>query len=313
MVNVNYFGLAESVHVLLGDSSGFLQNPSTYLIGGYDPTFYSVAAADLDADGDTDLVTAGYGTVLLGDGTGSFTVAGHYDTGGDPCAVVLGDFTGDGRIDLATANGDSLSVRHGGGDGTFSSPVNSAVHSVVVACGRLQRRRLARCRYGRWRGRRCADQRPVLAAASSDRHHQRSEQRLRRQHRQRRRHLHADPLARLRRGCDRPLRHGGRHRRSRQRLHGRVRHRDHPGRPDQRDGHGRGPGRPPPRGAERDLRRQPQRRDQCDHRRRSRRGHHRRRRAVDQHQRREQAGGQRRTKRRSSRSQSRSRSPTISR
>ena len=57
---------------------------------------------------------------------------------------------------------------------------------------------------------------------------------------------------------DGPLRHGGHHRRGRQRLHGRVRDRDHPGRPDQQDDHGRGQRRPPRR-AERDLRRQPQR------------------------------------------------------
>jgi hypothetical protein len=134
-VNVNYFGGAGNVHVLLGGSSG-LQGPSTYLTGGSYAEFLSVAAADLDADGDTDLVTAGYGgnnSVLLGNGTGSFTVAGHY--GGSPRAVVLGDFTGDGRIDLATANLGTLSVLYGGGDGTFSSPVNSAVGSYGVAAG----------------------------------------------------------------------------------------------------------------------------------------------------------------------------------
>ena len=126
------------------------------------------------------------------------------------------------------------------------------------------------------------------------------------------RHLHGDPLVRLQRRCDGPLRHGGHHRHGRQRLHGRVRRRDHPGRPDQRDDHGRGQGRPPRR-AGRDLRRQPQRRDQCDHRRRPGDRHHPRQRAAHQHQRRDQGGGQERARRRCSRSRSRSRPPTTSR
>src|SRR5207247_2487873 len=98
---------------------------------GDSPT--SVAAGDLDADGDTDLVT-GYSDkvgVLLGNGAGSFSAAGSYAAGWYPAAVALGDFTGDGKVDVATANSywNDLSVLAGRGDGTLAPPVHFAVGS----------------------------------------------------------------------------------------------------------------------------------------------------------------------------------------
>jgi hypothetical protein len=119
------------VHMLLGDSSGYLQGPWALISPG-DYTSFAVAVGDLDADGDTDLVSADFSGksvgVLLGNGDSSFNSSGNYATVDSPGRVVLGDFTGDGKIDIATANdSDSLSVLYGGGDGTFSYPVNFAV------------------------------------------------------------------------------------------------------------------------------------------------------------------------------------------
>ena len=44
--------------------------------------------------------------------------------GANPSAIVAGDFTGDGQLDLAVANsGDNtVSVLLGNGDGTFQAP-----------------------------------------------------------------------------------------------------------------------------------------------------------------------------------------------
>ena len=49
--------------------------------------------------------------------------------GASPVAIVAGDFTGDGRIDLAVANenDDTVSVLLGNGDGTFQPQVTYAV------------------------------------------------------------------------------------------------------------------------------------------------------------------------------------------
>ena len=62
---------------------------------------------------------------------GSFTVLGSQNVGSSPYSVATGDFNGDGKPDLVTANAgsNSVSVLLGNGDGTFQSAVNYAVGS----------------------------------------------------------------------------------------------------------------------------------------------------------------------------------------
>ena len=70
-------------------------------VGG-DPQ--DVAVGDLDRDGTLDLVTAdrgaGTASVLIGDGSGGFTVTETTAVGGQPERASLVDFNGDGRLDL---------------------------------------------------------------------------------------------------------------------------------------------------------------------------------------------------------------------
>jgi hypothetical protein len=118
-----------SVTVLLnnGTGTGSFGFPTNYNISGTDP--YSVAVGDFDGDGDLDLATANYDSnnvsVLLNQGAGSFfsgnSFFNTYQVGSNPASVTVGDFNGDGKPDLATANSidNTVSVLQGTGGGGF--------------------------------------------------------------------------------------------------------------------------------------------------------------------------------------------------
>ena len=67
-----------------------------------------IRAADVDGDGDVDLVGAnrvsGSVSWLANDGTGGFVLPVHLAAGSRPCAIVAVDVDGDGDLDLALAN-----------------------------------------------------------------------------------------------------------------------------------------------------------------------------------------------------------------
>ncbi len=89
---------------------------------------WSVAVADLDADGALDIVSANEDdntvSVALGAGDLSFANTLHFPVLGDaPRHVEVVDVNGDGLLDLLTANAgsDDISVLRGNGDGTFQA------------------------------------------------------------------------------------------------------------------------------------------------------------------------------------------------
>jgi FG-GAP-like repeat len=118
---------------------------------GFQPT--DVTTGDVDADGKLDLVAAvtspenGYFSngsvdVLKGNGDGTFASAVRYRTGNGPFQIVVGDFTHDGQLDIATANrsyvywpgcgpflqsSDSVTILPGN-RGVFGSPTTFALH-----------------------------------------------------------------------------------------------------------------------------------------------------------------------------------------
>src|SRR6187549_2883536 len=77
----------------------------------------SNAAADLDGDGDVDLLTANYisdnASVLLNNGSGVLVAGAPVAVGNGPRQIHAGDLDGDGDIDFITSNyaANSVSVR----------------------------------------------------------------------------------------------------------------------------------------------------------------------------------------------------------
>ena len=105
------------------NGSGLIVAPSLQLPAA--PS--SAAAADLNGDGNPDLVVTSLGsgnvTVLLGDGKGSFTSSLSFPAGQQPGNVVLADVNGDGRIDIVVTDraAGAVQVLAGRGDGTFGN------------------------------------------------------------------------------------------------------------------------------------------------------------------------------------------------
>src|SRR5207245_10519330 len=98
------------VSVLLGNGDGTFQ-PAQSFAAGFSPS--SVVVGDFNGDGRPDLAVAnagldtGYGStvsVLLGNVDGTFQPARNFDTNNYGRSVAVGDFNGDGRLDLAVAN-----------------------------------------------------------------------------------------------------------------------------------------------------------------------------------------------------------------
>jgi len=122
-----------AVSVLLGNGDGTFGAETEFATG---PGSTFVAIGDLNADGKPDLVTANGGgypsygstvSVLLGNGNGTFGARADFSTGYGPTSVAIGDLNGDGKPDLAVANGgaypwfgNTVSILLGNGNGTFA-------------------------------------------------------------------------------------------------------------------------------------------------------------------------------------------------
>ncbi len=125
------------VSVLLGKGDGTFREAVNDTTPGFVALY--VAVGDFNGDAKPDLAVGG-GTcggcpplsavmVFLGNRDGTFRAAKGYAVGDNSeSAVAVGDFNGDSKLDLATANlnTNNVSVLLGHGDGTFQAAVNYA-------------------------------------------------------------------------------------------------------------------------------------------------------------------------------------------
>jgi len=136
LVNLSSGGGGTGSTTTQGD--GTFQAKQSFSTGGLP---YSVAVADFNGDGKSDLVTAdnaNTASVLLGNGDGTFQAKQSFGAGGSPASVAVADFNGDGKSDLVTAdyNTNTASVLLGNGDGTFQAKQSFGTwmpYSVAVA------------------------------------------------------------------------------------------------------------------------------------------------------------------------------------
>jgi hypothetical protein len=141
-------GSSNNVSVLLGNGDGTFKPHVDYPVAA---DAASVTIADFNDDGKLDLAVAttccGSGltgvSILLGNGDGTFQAQVDYATGDDAFSTVVGDFNGDGKLDIAVASYSSanVSVLLGNGDGTFQTHVDysTAGQPTWVAVGDFNR------------------------------------------------------------------------------------------------------------------------------------------------------------------------------
>jgi hypothetical protein len=123
--------ISETLSVLLGDGKGhFHQAPGSLCSTGKSPN--DIAIGDFNRDGNLDLVIPNtetpYLTILLGDGKGGFKPSPHspFDTKSHPHVhgVAVGDFNGDGKLDVVTDDWghDQILMFMGDGAGSLILP-----------------------------------------------------------------------------------------------------------------------------------------------------------------------------------------------
>ncbi|HEX4124940.1 MAG TPA: VCBS repeat-containing protein, partial [Tepidisphaeraceae bacterium] len=130
-----------TISILLNTGNGTFA-PAQTLAAGLRPT--SVAVGDFNGDTKPDIAVADAATgtikIFLNPGDGVFDLSASYTYGTAPgvssspeAQLVTGDFTDDGKTDLAVADDtdNKIAVLLGNGNGTFASPVDTPFSDIT--------------------------------------------------------------------------------------------------------------------------------------------------------------------------------------
>jgi hypothetical protein len=134
LADINGLPTTGGVNILLGNGDGTFRAGQTYIVGTF--PLYG-ATASLRNNGVLDLVLNDKLNdniwVMLGNGDGTFQPAVAYPTSAESYMVEVGDFTGQGKLDIIATEGVStgtyvcncVEVLPGNGDGTFGPPITT--------------------------------------------------------------------------------------------------------------------------------------------------------------------------------------------
>ena len=127
-----------TVTLLLGAGDGTFTTKSTPVVGNLPQV---LVPGDFNEDGILDLAicneTDGTVSILIGNGDGTFATQTTVSTGGSgsPIGLIVGDYNGDGHVDLAAVNASDVGILLGSGAGGFTLFANPTTGSGDLIAG----------------------------------------------------------------------------------------------------------------------------------------------------------------------------------
>ncbi len=142
-------GGTSSLVIYFNNGDGVFSTQNTFTFQG---SVTGLATGDFNSDGAVDIALSnspssnfGTVTVFLNNNFGNFSLAGNFSVGGQPRAIAVADFNGDGTQDVVTINTNATgSILSGNGAGNFQVATNfvvttnsSSFFQVALAVGDL--------------------------------------------------------------------------------------------------------------------------------------------------------------------------------